>query len=515
MTTAWFHRKKVLAAIDELGAVDSLLIYAGAGVTIDRTGMSWSDLVSCLFQKCGYTPTEAKALVSDLSPGAAATCAFGLLSDKHGASTQKATTNILRDEIYQHKNFMGGQTSKAIADLALRWAKTSRDVCVATTNYDEYLVVDAREAAVVLAPKGQPVAGIRVTNLLNPASGPSVVVAPANGSESWIEYVFLHGYVPENAAITAHPVIAEEDYFRARDATAAWLSNAMETKNVLVVGSSLTDPPLLTALLDTRQAAEGRGLKRTAILPLPSILGSEAKDYTGRQLEKYLDALAARMSTFGVRLVFPDHFSQVGQFVTELTIAAAEPPRTYAGGNRRYGRRLFTWWTSWQHGLTMEGFDERQRADHQLLVERLAEIQQQLDCSDEVLKLDVWLRWNTAEQRELRLWASSAGTFASEAVLRTAPIKRESDAVAVQTFRSGQAEHFPSGDESLPRPPRWKAYLCAPLYLSERSQIPAGAVVLASMQDHARSALRVQRIARHEHVLGTMKDVGRTIARDI
>lgn len=224
--TAWFHRQQVRTSICELGSRDPLLIYAGAGVSIDRTGLNWSDFVVHLLSQRGYSTEMAKGLVHDLGPTGAASGAYELFADEYGDDTKAQITNELR-LLLRQREFMGGHASRAIATLCIRAARQGKGICVATTNYDEYLISDAQSEAANMASAGAPVAGLRIENLLASGSGQTELAAPANGSASMVTITYLHGYVPDLAGVEAFPVVSEEDYLDARSETGEMASRSL------------------------------------------------------------------------------------------------------------------------------------------------------------------------------------------------------------------------------------------------------------------------------------------------
>lgn len=221
------------------------------------------------------------------------------------------------------------------------------------------------------------------------------------------------------------------------------------------------------------------------------------------------------MRHFAVDVLFPDHFCQIGQYLTEVAIASSYPPGTYRNGDHRYGRRLIIWWDQWADGLAGEGFESRQEADHIATLQTLEAIRTALRTpADEMLKLEVWLRWNPVDRRELRLWSSSTGTFSSEEILRSTPIDRRSDMFTVQTFRSGQPRHFPGDGESMPKTNRWRSYLAVPLQLTAQREITAGTVLLASTVEGDVGSLHRNKLDRHRLAIGLMNQLGLNLARD-
>lgn len=501
MTTPWFKRSRTKQAISDISGSESLLVYAGAGVSIDRTGLGWSELSEHLLQRAGLSESLAKKITNDLPPDAAASSAFGLIERNHGDRTSKYVADELRP-LLGHRRLVGGNACRAIATLGIRLARQGRRFQVATTNYDDYLLQDATDELSSASMRGQPVPSLVLHDLLGRSRIP---IEPTREGSPELEYTYLHGVLRESQGSAALPVISEAQYCASEGATADWLETKLECCDLLVVGSSLRDRPLLRALAQSASAARDKGLKRQALLPLPSILTPETLGLEGDELHEYLNTVQARMEQFNVDLLFPDYFGQVAQYLIEVAVATANPVVEYKASEIRYGQRLLQWWNRWSADLSNE-FDQRQTDAHSIVLQKLEEVRTLLDCPDvELLKLEAWLRWEPGDSRELRLWASSVGPTSDPRLLRAASIKRESRIVAVRAFQHGQTQYVPPPYEYVDRDGRWKSYIAVPLQ-SEELEIPVGALVLASSHAGKHSSLRSDNRSRHHAAVTSIRD---------
>ena len=65
--TAFFHLDETKKAIVKLASCDRLVIYCGAGVTIDRTGLAWGDLLVQLFETQDRSKSPRDPTVEELA----------------------------------------------------------------------------------------------------------------------------------------------------------------------------------------------------------------------------------------------------------------------------------------------------------------------------------------------------------------------------------------------------------------------------------------------------------------
>ncbi len=471
---------------------DDLVVYTGAGVSIDRTGLSWSDLVAKLLTThVGFAAGLESDLVGALEPFRAASIVSESLRAGLDAPDPSDDPGIriagsVRELVYKQGGSLHGQTSLALADLAIEALCSDRLFRVMTTNYDEYLVGDFNSQvefwSSLLANRQDEVDGDTSEDLASRLA----ILNDLAESEAPVE--FLHGRLPRDGAIQQDslPVLSEADYLASSEEIFETLGDAFLRSNVLILGASVTDPPLVRALLKSRDTAEKKGLQRFAVLPRSDI-GAEVPSSDSHKL---LRAWQLRLSHLGVQGVFVDLLSQVAQLLREVAVGISEP--NYGKSESRHGRRLQQWWTSWEKGKAgSDGFEVRQQADHEELVEALPVISNQLEADHEQLKVEVWLRWRPDKgNRELRLWASSFSRFTNPDQARTVSLAPSllppgsPTNSALEAFKLGRPYHME--DDSA----RWKSYLSAPIQISDDEvNLVVGSVVIASMKAASESHL--------------------------
>jgi hypothetical protein len=175
------------------------------------------------------------------------------------------------------------------------------------------------------------------------------------------------------------------------------IAHALERGDVLFVGSSLSEPGVLSIVAANRHLP-GR---RYALLLTPGFAGAELSR-PDRLDEKALalDLLARRYLHLGITPIIVDFEQQVPQILREVAFRIAPG----ADGYRRYSERLDDWWQSWASVL---GYEADGSGQGRLSPEmrnrwrlRLREILEQIGTLmsrnspsiGEDIRLEVWLR---------------------------------------------------------------------------------------------------------------------------
>ena len=413
----------------------------------------------------------------------------------HPAQIRRAS-NALRSIIYENRDHPGGLATQAIAELWLELSNRFEEpVPILSTNYDQYVELEIREGARLWIEMAEE----------SDAEEPETVARLREAANRGDLFTYLHGCIAENAEITDFPVVSERDYFERSTSTQEAIAAHLEGSSCLIVGSGLTDVPLMNALLSTRRKAREAGHSRYAIVPRIDI-GATGASAEAREV---ISAYSERLTHFDVEGIYVDHFAQIGQFLAEARIASTLSEGEYAESSKRYGQRLSTWWSRWRETNAGSSYLERQRDHHMKLVECVAEISQTLHAKDEHLKLELWLRWDPSlSSRLLRLWASSYALFEDYHMTRTAEIATDSRYACVQAFCEGK----PTYDENRQEGERWKTFLGIPLMPQQESNLVVGTIVLASMTAPAASCLGEGRQGSHHGVIDKAQGVGSLLA---
>jgi hypothetical protein len=375
-----------------------------------------------------------------------------------------------------------GYVSTAITRLAFALRRMGKDIRVVSAHYDSDLVragekVASRyralescgyEAAINVAPD----------HPLPPGQVPLVLL---NGSEAGAHPGML---MLGEADIVAARIEPTEAGSRARVSVLEEMLNATCS---LFVGTSLSDPGLLTAVARTR----GAGHARFAILPSP--ISEESPPGTviaDEHRAAFLAILAARYQYLNVIPIVVDFRYQVPQLLVEIARRAGE-----SEGYRSYSKRIEQWWTRWadDFGFGRAGDSAPERIAAQArwheelkrLRERLhAELTKQNRTNNEELMIEVWLRDPRPDSRNFFRWANSEGVWERS---RTAPVAslREVGELTQQTFREGQTMWSETSHSYLGR---WHDCVATNLVLDQGpwADLPVGVVKVFSTRANER-----------------------------
>ncbi|MEU6154474.1 SIR2 family protein [Actinosynnema sp. NPDC047251] len=481
--------------IDRVAARQSLVIYAGAGVTIDRTGLSWPALVENLLSR-QKSPAVADAIMKTNTPLQAASVVAKLYADR-SVGWETVLVNDIRTLLYGGRAWQQGELARAVVSLAAELVDNGKEFFLTTTNYDEFIQQEVDLLNLGRRVVGLPPVEARVSVIEERDAALGFEVADHTRPG---QILHLHGHVPNGGGRQrATVVLSERDYMVAYDRSSAVLEELFRRHSVIVLGSSLTDPPLLRALAATIPEADEDRI-RVAVVPLQGMgfpAGAEAT------VDDVKDSVVDRMSSFGVQAVVPDFYYQVAQLVTEIKICLRRRnPAVPKLPTRPYRQRLGAWWNSWSHE-SHGTLEQRQHADHDALDAALQRIRTALSVPHgELMKLEIWVRRDPVETGRLWLWASTASLWRNPEMMRYAEIVADSEYESVRAFCAGRPVIYPDdGDTRAGRSDRWLTYLCVPIRLDERSgDLPVGVISLASMRPKSSSKIN----ERHGARIGTV-----------
>jgi hypothetical protein len=511
----FFKRVSTRSVIGELAGLGDWTIYLGSGATIDRTGMSWRGLVKKLLNE--FEPDESlqNAILDAHGEIRTATIVEGLYRREYDNDISQMNDDV-RKLMYKSRKFLKGRLLESVAGLVYFLAKRGDSVVVVTTNYDAYAKTEIG-SHIALARKRAADAGlteprVELSTYVATASDPEL---PDPAGDHKITCAYVHGFIgevlrkrDESRELDEQIVLSEGQYYETYDRTREVLSSAFRNRNVLILGSAVSDPPLVDALRETRPA-EGTAVRRYAVLPMQS------GEFYERGLPHNDTRLPAwnaqRLEAIGVSPIYCDFYSQAGQLVHEVHKCmergdAHTMLREYSPGS--YRSRVNTWWREWEALNCGDGVNQNNH--HALLLEHLGDIKRLLRSSpQEVLKLDMWIRWHPESERRMVLWASSSGTWVDQSAMRAATIPENTGHVAVGAFCNG-APTFT--EESTDQDARWRSYLGVPIWIDmPTGDIPVGVITLASMWDAKSGSVSEHNLVSLKPVLDEMRAAGAEI----
>jgi len=498
----YFERTDTLDFIQRVAGQKSLVIYVGAGVSIDRTGLQWEHLISKLMAKKVDNKELRGRLLSD-NPLQSASIAKQLyINDAENLA--KANIQISREvqSCLYTGEWRRSDIARSIMLLVAELKAQGTRVHIITTNYDDCL---EHELKLLNNARGQRnEKPIRLTKCVPRQVSFDRIDQEVDRVVREEHIIHLHGYVPEPGGRPTSITLSEVDYAMSYPLSSKILERLFQNNAVLILGSSLTDPPLLNALATTTSRSTDKR-PRFAVMPvqgfgLPIALHRDIREN-----------VASRMDHFKVEVTFPDHFSEVAQLVTEIRIRAKQGRTNVPFGDSDdcLGSRLRTWWEGWAQ--VREGrWADANKEDHRLLKKCEDELTHELRKAVRNAEVEIWVRWRPdGNGTQLRLWASSKATW-PDVDARTAKVGNGSAyLVSVEAFTLGRVEFYPP-DESAEQRRRW--YLCVPIRAGEvqHSELLTAIISFAYQLengDHTKDLAVMHRMK----VVGLLESYGRQI----
>jgi len=472
--TPYFEQDNTLDFIDSVAQQRSLVIYVGAGVSIDRTGLQWEQLIDKLMARRVTNDKVREQLRSD-SPLQTASIVKQLYINE-AKNPKGADVQIVRDvhSCLYTEQWRRADIARSVMKLVAALRERNRDCYVVTTNYDDCLQQELRTLNIERGRRKEKKLTLK-TFVSKPEVGIDRIddeVARLIGPD---RIVHIHGYVPESdSRVPRRVTLSEVDYAKAYPLSSRFLEQLFKDNSVLVLGSSLTDPPLLNALATT--ASTGRRTRaRFAVMPIQGFV-------LPLDLQKDIrENVAARMRHFDVQVTFPDYYAEVSQFVTEVRIRAGQDatPGPLRESPTRHGTRLRGWWSAWE-SRRKNDWAHANHEDHKLLKTCVDRVTSLLQTEVRDVEVEIWVRWKPDDNgTQLRLWASSKAAW-PDVDARTAKVTNGSEYLSVKTFTHGRVEvHKP--DERRPR-----RYLSVPIrsFESRREELPTAVISFAYLLEN-------------------------------
>ncbi|WP_112236887.1 SIR2 family protein [Kribbella monticola] len=534
----FLERDKVVNYIEEVAGSRRIVIFAGAGVTIDQTGMTWAGLIEKLLEDKALVPSEivrpetVKA-AARLRPVEAATV-LKYAADKHGHPTG-AIPRAMVSKLYHPSDWNDGGLSTEVACLALDLASKGAEVVVATTNYE--ILIEQSLLRVWGLSDHRPTFSVTVQDK------PFEKHVGTTGSGS-VRLEYLHGRVDQQGNTRGVIAVDELDYWGLQARVSKILTRLCKDREMLIVGSSLSDVPLLAALANTLHVN-----KRHRIALMPVVALGIHEEYEAARVQQTIELLHMRMSAYRVELLVPDFFGEVAQFIREVRRCIRIGPAGATDVNRsRHVQSLHSWWRSWvdQKSASVDDGHRELAGALKVLREVLATHTAALvdagtrkpDAATETLRLEAWVRWHpivemdrgvngddserklVEQNRDLTFWASSASVLRDPSVQRRVPISVQSRYVSVKALTMGKplVWHLPPFSPSTDRSKdeagfgRWRSFFAVPIHAQPPGQggltVPVGVITLSSLEARETSAIRDELQACMTGLLAELRAVG-------
>lgn len=521
--TPFFETPAATRAIKRIAdSTDPMLIYCGAGVTIDRTGHSWAALVRSCFpghHSKNYANGPRRddiARAPAIAPDQLASSLIHTLRVVAKGSKQSLQDTLrerIRRSLYGNKaSWQAGELASNIIKLGFLRSMAGRETTILTTNYDDHIEHRYHELrADVGALPDVPLPGLRVM-VLSPKESTVLEIRPerlpVQSSSSYITIVYLHGRVPRRGSVSWPIVLDENSYAATAGRVGRTLRRALRSHPLtVIVGSSLQDLPLVRALSQTR--ANGA---RLAVMTKAGLTADI--DHDGESLG--LDLIRHRSSELFVEPVFADFHGQVAQLFNEAYVRTAfrDPDERYSWTSD-YMTRLGSWWDSWVATAGTDPGLPDKLADalrDTLPLFGIAPTDDPLSPTAEGYRLELWVRASpTSQDRQLVRWATSESRTLDGVNGKCGKLETPSYLAPVRAFTEGRPRAFDiaeleSGRES---PTRYtsKSFLGIPIRVND---CVVGVLSLAST-NHLAQASMLRRDGATAEAVEYLKNVGATL----
>lgn len=511
----FLSQSSTLVALEKLVSGESLTIYCGAGVTRGHTGLTWRQLIleigkgavslnnsmssknrleslNMIYKAPDITPDQFASMVVENAQEDLALDDLGV---------EAFIANQLATALYKKNPWNRGVIVGNVTKLAMYTAMAGKPVQILTTNYDTHIedsfdrfIRDWKEWAKGSVNHGEQLwPGLRWKSLGRNSSQRTIY--RARGDASTVEIVYLHGRVAEDGRTSGDVVLTEADYGRTLDIVKNFTQKALRRQNdhLLIVGASITDPPLVRALTQTRKVHN----YRLALQKLPT----ELRDLPPKTSTDNVGLLDSRARHLGVDMLHPDSYGQIGQFCEEAAICFFNnwgAPGTYSRKQSgvRYGQRLSSWWPKWNHGA-----NSHISSDYRTMKDSLTKALTYLpnNQTSENFRLELWVRRKSdLQDRTITLWATSTGPIVDRRFLRQESLVTTAKNASVRALQDGKpvllsiSRDLALNDDSS----RWKTYLSVPILIHVNpnnrlgGRVPVGVVTMASSAVYHKSSLR-------------------------
>ena len=203
----------------------------------------------------------------------------------------------------------------AVANLAVTWTEQGRQILLVTPNYDDYLIkaVDeaVRERRATIKLVSETIDWTDFDQELPRKKRTPRKVLRSLAARDRVSVIHFHGVLPEDprrSSGVGSLVFAEQDYKRSSDRSEILLRALLDAAHFLVIGTGMTDPPLIRSLLSTRDHRKP-DLSTAVLMTLQGMVSGE--DITEDDLEDLKEILNSRLQHLGVtERIYPDFYFQ-------------------------------------------------------------------------------------------------------------------------------------------------------------------------------------------------------------
>ena len=526
----------------EVNDSKSIVIYCGAGVTADRTGVGWLGLINRVADKLMECPDSK--LIKKLE-----TCFDNDKDDEKLQSARKAVKEYLNDEdiplevkatmvealaknenkenndaiqkvfaeaLYRDSGWHRGRTLQKLVDFIVISACMGKSISIITTNYDTYIERAILERLEFLddpnlsedleleflddpnlsedSESKKPLPKLSYVAYKRVNSGPNDEVREVEERDSLfdgdkggssIEVNYIHGSITENGDLRGSLVFSERNYADGHDRTVKKLIKWFEKGPTIIVGASLNDVPLVRSLLGfkrtIKKGSESSYAGIYAILKRRTIASEAISDQF--QL--------SRAEALGIKLLMFDSYNDIPDIFSNLIALCAQGVDGY-GGKLPCELALEDW-----IGQTAKFSKEISEYGYEMSSIVIDEIFKKLIGEKEKIKIEFWFvgyAEGSSDKKVLRVWTNSVGPTFTTGLRREEDVLRDNEkkVASVKAYSSGIPEiisidklnvGFDEKNNKDASVGRWKTFLAVPLSVPSKKynvDIVVGVVTLAS-----------------------------------
>ena len=510
----------------EVNDSKSIVIYCGAGVTADRTGVGWLGLINRVADKlmeCSdssfiknlETCSAFDDHKDDKKPQLARKAVKEYLNDEDVPLEVKATmvealakneNNIIQkvfaEALYRDSGWHRGRTLQKLVDFIVISACMGKSISIITTNYDTYIERAIWERLKFLnrsnlsedseSKKPLPKWSLVLYERVNSEPNDEVrevevpkVLFQGDKEGSSIEVNYIHGRITENGGLDGSLVFSERNYADGHDRTVKKLIKWFEKGPTIIVGASLNDVPLVRSLLEFKRTIKERGEgSHAGIYAILRRIAIDSEDISDQfQL--------SRAEVLGIKLLMFDSYNDIPDIFSNLIALCAQGIDGY-GGKLPCELALEDW-----IGQTAKFSRKISEYGYEMSSIVIDEIFKKLIGEEEKIKIEFWFvgyAEGSSNEKVLRVWTNSVGPTFTTGLRREEGILRDNEkkVASVKAYCSGIPEIISIDelnvgiDEKKNRDAsagRWKTFLAVPLSVPSKKynvDIVVGVVTLAS-----------------------------------
>ena len=403
---------------------DSIILYCGAGVTIDRTGVSWNTLV---------TEVARQTLRSD-DVGANSRfgeeCAKFFRSEDFSAEqkatvatagvNQDVTVKVIADTLYSRSGYRQGRLLDKITQLAVTLAFFGKKIYLVTTNYDTYIEESVRQAVSKFPRtlRSNFEVGIFSLESGDSESDWAEVIRPSANAGSRVADInifYVHGRIERNGDLSGSLVFSESEYEESHNRTVSLLCELFRQGTTVIVGSSLVDTPLVRSLLQLRREQQESssngavaGFNRYTVMPCITSSGSS-----------FLTLQLMRAGELGLHPIFFEYYDQISDLFSNLISFAlkSDLPSGLMPSDFALEKWMDVAKNNFSREISMLAYDYSATLVRDFFYRYFPR--------DELLKVEFWFleRSETSPTgKALTVWSNSAGPVYTKGLRRTEPV---------------------------------------------------------------------------------------------